>query len=54
MKRKRMMCFKTENQEIIVDQNPMYGNMSNEEYFAEGYDTNAVDTNQYYEEEYEA
>ena len=54
MKRRGIMCFKTENQKINVDQNPMYGNTTNEDYFAERYDTNVVDTNQYYEEEYEA
>ena len=49
-----MMCFKIENQESIVHQNELYGNMSNEDYFAERYYTNIVDTNQYYEDEYEA
>lgn len=54
LKRKGMMCFKIENQESIVHQNELYGNMSNEDYFAERYYTNIVDTNQYYEEEYGA
>ena len=38
----------------IVHQNELYGNLSNQDYFAERYDTNIVDRNQYYEEEYEA
>ena len=56
LKRRRMLCFNKspKNQEIIVHQNELYGNLSNDEYFAERYDTNIVDTNQYYEEEYEA
>ena len=56
LKRRGMICFNknSKNQEIIVHQNELYGNLSNDDYFAERYDTNIVDTNQYYEEEYEA
>ena len=54
LKRRGILCFKTENQDIIVHQNVLYGNLSNEEYFAGRYDTNVVDRNQYYEEEYES
>ena len=56
LKRIGMICFNSnqKKQEIIVHQNELYGNLSNDDYFAERYDTNIVDTNQYYEEEYEA
>ena len=54
MKIRGVMCFKTGSQESTIHQNELYGNTSNEDYFAERYDTNIVDTNQYYEEEYEA
>ena len=54
MKIRGVMCFKTGSQESTIHQNELYGNTSNEDYFAERYDTMTVDTNQYYEEEYEA
>ena len=54
VKSRGMMCFKKESQEIIVHQNELYGNLSNQDYFSERYDTDIVDRNQYYEEEYEA
>ena len=54
LKRREKLCFKKENQEIIVNQNELYGNLSNQDYFSERYDTDIVDRNQYYEEEYEA
>ena len=45
----------TEDQEVkskkaIVHQNDLYGNISNQEEHEERYDTNIVDTNQYYED----
>ena len=56
LKRRGIICINKnqKNQEIIVHQNELYGNLSNQDYFAERYDTNIVDRNQYYEEEYEA
>ena len=55
LKRRGISCFKTnqKKQEIIVHQNELYGNLSIQDYFTERYDTNIVDRNQYYEEEYE-
>ena len=56
LKRRGLFCFNKnqKKEEIIVHQNELYGNLSNQDYFNERYDTNIVDTNQYYEEEYEA
>ena len=55
LKRRGIICsHKNTMEESIVHQNELYGNLSNEEYFAERYDTNIVDRNLYYEEEYEA
>ena len=56
MKRRGLVCFNKnqKKEEIIVHQNELYGNLSNQDYFNERYDTNIVDKNQYYEEEYEA
>ena len=56
LKRRGIICSNKnqKKEEIIVHQNELYGNLSNQDYFAERYDTNIVDRNQYYEEEYEA
>ena len=55
IKRRGMICNnKRQKDEVIVHQNELYGNLSNQDYFEERYDTNILDRNQYYEEEYEA
>ena len=55
LKRKGIICIsKKQKDEVIVHQNELYGNLSNQDYFEERYDTNILDRNQYYEEEYEA
>ena len=53
--KKGVICDKKE-EDAIVHQNELYGNLSNEDYFEERYDTNVVDTNENYQqyEEYEA
>ena len=38
------------SEKAIVHQNDLYGNISNQEEHEERYDTNIVDTNQYYED----
>ena len=49
------VIWKRKNNEVkgekaIVHQNDLYGNISNQEEHEERYDTNIVDTNQYYED----
>ena len=53
--KKGVICDKKE-EDAVVHQNELYGNLSNEDYFEERYDTNVVDTNENYQqfEEYEA
>ena len=41
------------NQKVIVHQNDLYGNLTNQEYFDQRYDTKVTDTNQYYDGEEE-
>ena len=51
----RLVCKKNDSKtEAIVHQNDLYGNVTNEDYFNERYVTNIVDTNQYYDDEYQA
>ena len=48
--KKRIICGeKPKNQNVITHKNDLYGNLTNEEYFDQRYDTNIIDTNQYYE-----
>ena len=56
LKRKGFICGKRKDvrEESIVHQNELYGNVTNQDYFDERYDTNIVDKNQYYDQEYEA
>ena len=49
---KGIICKKS-NENIIVHKNDLYGNLTNQDYFDERYDTKITDENQYYEEEYE-
>ena len=42
---------KPKNQNVITHKNDLYGNLTNEEYFDQRYDTNIIDTNQYYDGE---
>ena len=53
--KKGVICDKKE-EDAVIHQNVLYGNLSNEDYFEERYDTNVVDTNENYlqYEEYEA
>ena len=53
LRRKQMMCFKKQEEEALVHQNVLYGNLNNEEYHAERYDTRITDTNNYYDGEVE-
>ena len=47
--KKRLICKeKKANENVIVHQNDLYGNLTNQEYFDQRYDTNVTDTNQYY------
>ena len=49
-----IICSKKKsNQNTIVHTNDLYGNITNEDYFDERYDTKFTDTNQYYEGESE-
>ena len=51
---KGIICNKEKsNENIIVHKNDLYGNLTNQDYFDERYDTKITDENQYYEEEYE-
>ena len=43
------MCFKKKEEAAIVHQNVLYGNLSNEDYHAERYDTKITDSNNYYD-----
>ena len=48
------MCSeKPKNQNVITHKNDLYGNLTNQEYFDQRYDTNITDTNQYYDGEAE-
>ena len=56
LKKKGIICAKEErNENTIVHQNDLYGNLSNQDYFDERYDTNVVDMNETYQQyrEYE-
>ena len=44
---------KTDQNNIIVHKNDLYGNLTNQDYFDQRYDTKITDKNQYYEGEYE-
>ena len=50
--RKGFLCAekKNSNDEVIVHQNELYGNISNQDYFDERYDTNVTDRNEDYEQ----
>ena len=48
--KKGIICHeKPNNQNVITHKNDLYGNLTNQEYFDQRYDTNILDTNQYYE-----
>ena len=50
--RKGFICNdKTSNQNVITHKNDLYGNLTNQDYFDQRYDTNITDRNQYYEGE---
>ena len=55
LKRKKICCFQEGKKNevdgvMIVHQNDLYGNLSNQEEWQERYDTNIIDTNTYYED----
>ena len=48
--KKGLICReKPNNQPVITHKNDLYGNLTNEDYFNQRYDTNITDTNQYYD-----
>ena len=50
--KKRLICSEKKSIEnVIVHKNDLYGNLTNEEYFDQRYDTKVTDTNQYYDGE---
>ena len=50
--KKRIICSKKPKDEnVITHKNDLYGNLTNQDYFDERYDTNISDRNQYYEGE---
>ena len=53
IKKKQKMCFKRKEEAALVHQNVLYGNLNNEDYHAERYDTRITDTNTYYDGEVE-
>ena len=51
--KKGIICNKNQksvNKNTIVHQNDLYGNISNQDYFDERYDTNVMDKNENYQE----
>ena len=50
--KKGFICRETSpKQNVIVHQNDLYGNLTNQDYFDQRYDTKITDTNQYYDGE---
>ena len=49
--KKGLLCKNSNNENVITHKNDLYGNLTNQEYFDQRYDTNIKDTNQYYDEE---
>ena len=46
--KKGLIC-RENNENVISHKNDLYGNLTNEEYFDQRYETSITDTNQYYE-----
>ena len=49
--KKGLLCKNSNNENVNTHKNDLYGNLTNQEYFDQRYDTNITDTNQYYEGE---